>query len=346
MKARRIKAQEAMEFVLITALVFFGALFSLLVFSDKIAAFFKTDSSVAKSSMADPNVLSSSSTGKFTPDYALLDDSTSNKDLYDQQSESLAEVSVTPATEGTVNITIGDVEVKNVPEDLSAYIKTTGASGGTQQISSTIEPLIADLREILAADPGNKDLQEIINAAQQIADSGYLVADAEEWFETAAKRLESKSSQDVPEDNLLCENGQLRNQVKSCDYTVVSENFFFGSSSTLNKLLDTNLKTLNDSNTKLQKLSNTQDLQKVKDVAYIIEALTSQINEIADNVKATAKDNKQKVANLKALQEGVASKTTDLKSRLIEKFGAKLKHPENSEKLPADEPVAADDSSI
>lgn len=325
MKSRLNKAQEAMEFILITVLIFFTALFSMIVFGEKIAAFFKSDSSVAKSAMADPAVLSSANGSNFLPDYSLLDDSNSNKALYDQYQESLSQVSVSTPSAGTVTITIGDIKVENIPEDLSGYIQTSGSSGGTDQIASAMNFLVADLQTIQAANPDDAQLQAIIDKAKLLADSGYLLSDAEEWFEVGAKRLESKGQLELPKDNRLCQDGTLRTDKSyNCDYYVSEEKFLFTYYYTLKDNLDNRVKELNKLNDTLQSLSDQYNNPQVAKIIDIIGVLTTQMDEIAQNVKNSVNVSEQDIKNYQDLLDKVASKTTDLKTSLIDEFGNEI----------------------
>lgn len=69
MKKTTMKGQEAIEFIVITTLIFFGALFTIFAFGDKIATFFTTDSSVAKASTNTNTAINPANESQFKPDY-------------------------------------------------------------------------------------------------------------------------------------------------------------------------------------------------------------------------------------------------------------------------------------
>lgn len=323
-----IKGQEAIEFILITILIFFGTLFVMLAFGDRIASFFKSESSVAKTALTTPNVLKADKGSKFQPDYQVVEDINSNKELYEtlnaQTENTLSDVIISEPSKGTVTLTIGEITVKNIPEDLPGMIKTSGASGASKEIAKAMDFLMADLNEVMHSDPDNEELKSIVKMAQKVAESGYLLSDAEEWVETAAKRLESNTSIQLPENNMLCQDGKLKSKTRQCDSVVGIQNFLYSRSNDLATLLDDQLTELNYFNKKLKELSDAQDNQKVKEATAIINTLTDEMNDVADNVRETAIDNKDKIKNFDDLKAGVASKTTNLKSKLIEHYRKKM----------------------
>lgn len=69
MKRSTIKGQEAIEFIIISALVFFGALFTIFAFGDKIAGFFTSESSVAKASTVKNKAIDPTKETLFKTDY-------------------------------------------------------------------------------------------------------------------------------------------------------------------------------------------------------------------------------------------------------------------------------------
>lgn len=119
------KGQEAIEFILITALVFFGAFFTVLIFGDKLAALFGKESQVNRVASNPPAVVSSSEAPKFQADY-----------------ETAAEEIVTTKSVGNYELQFneqGDVmfeasgqEVKltaDVLENLNIVFETSGSTG-------------------------------------------------------------------------------------------------------------------------------------------------------------------------------------------------------------------------
>lgn len=127
------KGQEALEFVLITALVFFGALFSLMIFGDKLAAFFKTDSSVAQSATGQPQVLNPSNPIKYNPDYATYSE---NNELISSANPSTIatnnNVDVTINSDGSASFVVGSQNVtipSSAISDMNVLMGTTGSDG-------------------------------------------------------------------------------------------------------------------------------------------------------------------------------------------------------------------------
>ncbi|MGD9581557.1 MAG: hypothetical protein AB7V50_09310, partial [Vampirovibrionia bacterium] len=175
------RGQEAIEFMLITVLVFFAALFAVFTFGGKLAAFFQGGSSVSQISGASAPSLSNDSV-LFKSDYETKVDLPNNIIIGSDIS----------GVDGLVPIDINGVKVF-IPSDISATIQTTGSSGGTDHIVSAIQALAAQLKSISEANPSDTNLQQMVTVASQLSDKGFLISDAEEWYEFAAQRLTSTS---------------------------------------------------------------------------------------------------------------------------------------------------------
>lgn len=310
MKKRR--GQEAIEFVLISILVFFAALFVVVIFGNKIAGFFTSSSSAAKVAQNKVNVISSTAGSKYVADY---------------ETKASGEVSypyslppkITESSNETITLTVGDLVIENIPADISKTIQTTGASGGTDAIVDSMSGIIAQLKSMSEQDPDNNTLKQISDLALKMADTGYLVSDAQEWVEYAAIRINSSSAVNLPDDNRICEDGSIKKT--SCDQTLSNQYFFTGDlRKAINDHIDQQTNNLLKLNSQLQTLVQTPDLndsqlQTVQDAAKIIGILTTQIQEISTNLKS-ANDK-----NFEELKAKLASQTTDLKSRLIEETG-------------------------
>ena len=304
------RGQEAIEFVLITTLVFFGALFVVLVFGSKISNFFTYGSSVAQTANNSVVVLDANSNQKFNPDYdTYVDYATTDPN---------AVKAVEGSTPGTVDIIIGDLKVSAVPDSTEAYIQTSGSSGYTENLTQSIESMVAYLQTLSEADPSNTELASMVNAAKKMANTGHLIADSEEWAEYAAKRLSSKEGIYIPDDNLLCEN--QTSYEEGCDRHIDSQDFFYNDD-TMEEIptaISEFIKDLNNSKNTLNSLSETQSDQ-VKQVVDIINVLATEIDDISLKVKGQLKSTD--VVDLDSLNSNIASQKTDLKSELIKMAG-------------------------
>jgi len=164
-KKVNISGQEAVEFILITVLVFFGALFTILVFGEKISAFFTRDSSVVKVASQTPSVLNPDSKGKFDPDYET-------KASEDQDNNENLTVNY---NEGTGTLQLGDITLTGVPDDFATYIQTAGSSGGTELLAGLINQ-IADQLEA-------EGLTEQSLEVRKLASMGHNLATIENEYE-------------------------------------------------------------------------------------------------------------------------------------------------------------------
>ncbi|MEW5820879.1 MAG: hypothetical protein AB1782_11870 [Cyanobacteriota bacterium] len=334
MKRVGLEGQEAVEFILITVLVFFGALFVLLVFGNKMANFFDKDSSISKSANNTSPILSKSSPVQYSPNYVTHTTNDNNKELFNNaitQKELAIEESIysTPEiienSDNTISMQIGNLTINNIPEQLNEYIQTSGASGGTNQISTAIDSVIANLKEMQAEAPTNSDIASMISYTEKVSEASKLVADAEEWFETAAKRLDSTGGQSVPQDNLLCQNGNIKKSNSGCDQTTGNKDFLYTRlDNVLKPMINNELKKLKDENKNLQKFSSNLSNQDLINIAEIIDTLSNQIDEIGENVKKSVDCQKKKIHNAEDLKNNVASQSTDLKAKLIERFKDRL----------------------
>ena len=134
--------QEALEFVLITVLVFFGALLCVVIFGDKLSGFFQTSSSVAQSAKTTVPALTSSDSQKYTPDYSTVD-STYNT-LPGEPGGSSENLAMT-CDNGSCVMDFGTIVLSDIPENFGSVVEASGASGETQVISSLLEQIAAQL---------------------------------------------------------------------------------------------------------------------------------------------------------------------------------------------------------
>jgi hypothetical protein len=342
--------QEAIEFILISVLVFMASLITIFLLGQQLANFFQTDSAVAKTAGQETPVISAASDVKYSPDYIT------QVDTMDQENRILTADGFADAPQKTVPV-ITDADLKNLllntyPDDLQTTINTTGASGGTDDIASVLEQLAAYIEAIKQEYPDDPALQEMSSIAYKMADKGYLVSDCEEWFEYAADRLNSSSTLKLPADNRICEFGEIKG-TGSCDDSVATDVFFFTDVGRGN--IETNMKTqMNDMialRDQLQQITPPDD-PRVSQIAATIASLTDEIQQISENVSAAAKElddyydaNQKAIEYKKYLNSKVASRTTNIKSYYIEKHGDDLQETSSSEPI-TNEPVDTTDSNI
>ena len=163
MKGRYNKAQEAVEFVLITVLVFFAGLMTVIIFGDKISAFFKGDSSSVKIADKTVSIINPSDNQKFVPDYET------NVDIKD----------IAPICgENNCVINLGEFQLTGVPENFNDYVEAVGASGGTD--------LIADLMRQLAAHLEAEGKTDQSEAIKKLASFTHNIAVVEKEVEKIA----------------------------------------------------------------------------------------------------------------------------------------------------------------
>ncbi|MEW5822583.1 MAG: hypothetical protein AB1782_20485 [Cyanobacteriota bacterium] len=124
----RIKnGQEAIEFVLIASLVFFGALFVLLIFGGKISDYFQKSSSVVESSKKNVTIINPSDKPKYEANY---------------ETEAQNYVANIPEYNGeTVDIKINNLVIGDVPLDIQEYVQTAGAEGATNQLVKVLKQI-------------------------------------------------------------------------------------------------------------------------------------------------------------------------------------------------------------
>ncbi|MEW5821727.1 MAG: hypothetical protein AB1782_16150 [Cyanobacteriota bacterium] len=147
MKYKYNYGQEAIEFILITSLVFFGSLMVVLVFGNKIANFFTNDSSAVKAANASPAIISASNPVKYTPDYTTTDNT---KTSYQTAAEEAAAAAAAAAqktssggtpytinTDGSVSFSVAGQNVMlaaDIVQLQDIVMETSGAEGATSLV--------------------------------------------------------------------------------------------------------------------------------------------------------------------------------------------------------------------
>jgi hypothetical protein len=188
-----IKGQEAVEFILISVLVFFGAIFSFFVFGDKLAAFFQSDSAVAKTAGVKASTISTSSTIKYSPDYktvAVVD----STPLYAPPTVNIGGYDVLENTDGSFSFEVAgqNVVVPSQAANLTDIVfETTGASSK--------ELLIAQLgKMIVAYKAANPDMAAVVEISfgtgSRIASDNTSTYDGEAIVNSIALQIDDQVS--------------------------------------------------------------------------------------------------------------------------------------------------------
>jgi hypothetical protein len=152
------KGQEAVEFILIGTLIFLAALFTFIMFGNKLTAFFESDSSVMKTSSQKPPVTDPSKPLKYNPDYETFAPDM-NSPLYKKPNG---------YTGGYHELSIGDYTFSDLPDDFNEYVKGNGVSGGTELLS-TLLLQIAEKLEREDYGPEANDIRRLSNFGHNIA---------------------------------------------------------------------------------------------------------------------------------------------------------------------------------
>lgn len=147
---KKHRGQEAVEFVLLSVLVFFGTLFAVLTFGDKIASFFTQDSAVAKSAQASSSAILSNAAENYAPDYETKAAPETPPNPVDLSDPSIAIYNPTQNADGSVSFQVGS-QVLNLPSKVlelqNTVTQSTGSSGTTdliKGIASMIEKYKSD----------------------------------------------------------------------------------------------------------------------------------------------------------------------------------------------------------
>jgi Flp pilus assembly pilin Flp len=320
------KGQEAIEFVLISALVFFAAIFSFILLGDKLGSFFHNDSAAVKVANQKAPVLDPTASQKFNPDIATIASNSSNPynttsiDYFNKSSGTL------PALPEITDPKLKEILINSYPDDIKTTIATTGASGGTESITKVLDQISAYMDQIAAENPDNTDFAKLADQAHHLAYYGHIVADAQEWVEMTALNKETGKVIHMPADNLLCQDGSLKSESKYCDTRI-------DKASTMDNEAYSNI----DSHTSkfMQYNESFQELgaqyPELAQIIQTINVLSYQIDNISDTLsKATFEFKKEQFdgikdkLNLEDIKNQVASETTDIKSDQIKEEGDKI----------------------
>jgi len=171
------KGQEANELVLVTGLVFFAALFTVMVFGEKISNFMTSDSSVAKTAQQTATVIDSSDQQKYQPDYETSVDYEPQAPVSDETAITSSELAIDPDyTGGLTDITLGSMNLTGIPEDFNEYLQTSGSAGGSDLIAATISEYATQLE-------AQGVPAETINSIKELANIGHSIAQYEKEYE-------------------------------------------------------------------------------------------------------------------------------------------------------------------
>jgi hypothetical protein len=130
MKKRNCNGQEAVEFILIAALVFFAALFAMFVFGNKLASFFQNDSAVAKTAGLNASVVDSSTPSQYDAEYITSAPAASTP-LYAPPTINIGGYDVLENADGSLSFDAAG-QVITIPQEIVALqetvMETTGSS--------------------------------------------------------------------------------------------------------------------------------------------------------------------------------------------------------------------------
>jgi hypothetical protein len=213
MNKRSSAGQEAVEFILISVLVFFGAIFSFFVFGDKLANFFQNDSAVAKTAGAKAKTIASTEGVKFSPDYKTTAPSNTTP-LYAPPTVNIGGYDVLENTDGSFSFEVAgqNVVVPAQAANLTDIVfETTG--------SSSKELLIAQLGKMIAAyKAANPSMDAPIN---MLFGSGSRMGSVTNYTGTAIANtiaIQIGENVSIIQKDQTC-NGSDTNTINSCSYT-------------------------------------------------------------------------------------------------------------------------------
>lgn len=290
------KGQEAIEFVLISGLVIAVSLLVVFTLGGKLASLFTGEKSTIEAVSKQTNVISPTSEPKFTQDY---------------QTDSVIAANASHLSSfPTTTQQLEDIEA------IAELVKTTGASGTTDTITKELDSIVAQLDTIIE----NQDINPTLAAdVEAIAQSGHLIADAEEWYEFAIQRLESADGILLPTDNQICENGEIVGETSYCDQHVGDLRFLYNEKSVLSDNLSKYLTKMQTANTSFAGKIDPSNPAEVA-LANKVAILTQQIEAIAIDVKDSSNqiiEEKLKTVKMETFYERIASRLTDRKSATI-----------------------------
>jgi hypothetical protein len=186
---RRFNGQEAIEFVLISALIFFASVITLMILGDKIGSFIQKDSAVAKSAANKTPTISTTGSQKYSVPYTT-EGTVSNTPLYsttvvDSGTNNLDGMVETTCTTEDCILDFGSFKLSNVTPDITKVIQASGASGGTEYMVSHLDEIAQQLEE--------QGLTEEAAQVKQLANLGHNLAAIEREAEKAINTCLSTS---------------------------------------------------------------------------------------------------------------------------------------------------------
>jgi hypothetical protein len=169
---KHLRGQEAIEFILIIALVFFVAFISVVMFGGKLKAFFEGDSATIEAAQNPTEVMDQATNSKYSPDYITEAPELSGTGTPDNP-EMKCNMNV-------CSIDYGDFSLTGVPEDFNKYIQAAGASGGTELMAKMLKQ-IADQME------AQEFPAERVEEIRVLANAGHNFGIIEREFEKVAQ---------------------------------------------------------------------------------------------------------------------------------------------------------------
>lgn len=126
---RFFKGQEAIEFILITALVFFGALFAVILLGDKLSAFFSSGSSLHQTNARKPATITTSDNQKYNPDFEV------EAEEPPLSTDTVGDYPAIVDANGNMKVDFDGKQMtltSDVLADLNTVFETSGSDGATQ----------------------------------------------------------------------------------------------------------------------------------------------------------------------------------------------------------------------
>jgi hypothetical protein len=150
MKYRNNCGQEAIEFVLVCALIFVATVFGFMIMGDKLAGFFMNDSATVKVASQSAPVINASSSLKYGQNYTTAA-TVSDKPLYEKQYtlSKVGSVEVSEYPDGSLSFEVAgqQVAISSKIVDLQKTVSETTGSSSWQDLVSNIAYLIENNKD-------------------------------------------------------------------------------------------------------------------------------------------------------------------------------------------------------
>lgn len=175
-KMLKYKGSSLAQYAIIIALIAIAVVPAFFLIGDTIFSSFTNFYNLLSGGKTNTNVVSSA---PETPP---------TKTETGQKAGSLGGTNDAPVKEcsnGSCVIDYGDFLLQGVPDNFSDFVKSSGSSGGTENILSLFDQMIAQTQDSLPA--------ESINKLQELADLGHILAGFEKYVEDIASSCSGKT---------------------------------------------------------------------------------------------------------------------------------------------------------